>query len=183
MPKARACEVTYAGSGRVASGAFRDGYLAGMAPSQAGVSEERFSIRDARPVGSMLTMERVIGTIPPNAPWEKLTEQHKNVVGAHYLGLAPGDDPPYPLKGTRAMHVAIADVYRKFTDFEAELTLYVLIGKDGVPKNATMIGAPHLDLGRYVGMVAMTQRFKPGICDGNPCELIYPVKFRFTTSP
>lgn len=176
-------KITYAGSGRVASGEFRDGFLAGAAPSRAGQSEERFSIRDARPIGSMLTMERVIAIVPPDAPWEKLTEQQKNVVRDDYLGLAPGDEPPYPLKGTRAMHTAIADVYRKFTDFQGELTLYTLIGKDGVPKNATMIGAPHPDLGRYVGMVAMTQRFKPGICDGSPCELIYPVKFRFTVSP
>ena len=174
-------KITYAGSGRVASGEFRAGYLAGTMPSQAGLSEERFSIRDARPIGSMLSMERVIGTVPPDASWEALTEAQKNVVREDYLGLAPGDEPPYPLKGTRAMHTAIANVYKKFTDYEGELTLHALIGKDGVPKNATMIGSPHPELTRYVGMIAMMQRFKPGICDGTPCELIYPVRFRFRT--
>lgn len=173
-------KITYAGSGRVANGEFRDGYLASVAHSQAGLSEQRFSIKDGKGLGSMLRTDIVIGTVPHDAPWEKLTEPQKNVVREDYLALAPGDEPPYPLKGTRAMHAAIANVYKKFTDYEGELTLYTLIGKDGVPKNATMIGAPHPELGRYVGMVAMVQRFKPGICDGSPCELIYPVKFRFT---
>ncbi len=174
--------ITYAGSGRVASGEFRNGYLAGAAPSQAGLPAERFAIREARPVGSMLSRDRMTTSVPPDATWETLTEQQKNVVREDYLGLAPTDEPPYPLKGTRAMQNAISQIYQRFTDYPGELTLYTLIGKDGLPKNATMIGAPHPELGRLVGTVAMMQRFKPGVCDGNPCELIYPIKFKFTTT-
>jgi hypothetical protein len=141
-------KVTYAGSGRVASGEFRDGYLAGAAPSQAGLPSERFAIREAQSVGSMLSCDRITTSVPPGAR------------------DAERDLPDLP---------ALHGLSRRTDLVHADRQ-----GWRAQERHHDRRAAP--GTGRLVDTVTMMQRFKPGICDGNPCELIYPIKCKFTTT-
>lgn len=97
-----------------------------------------------------------------------------------YPALDDRDEPPYPLKGMKALYAAATDVYARFTQYEGNVIVYVTVGADGVPRTATTYHTPHPELGRFVAMAMMMQRFKPGMCAGTPCQSLYPVKFSFT---
>ena len=172
-------KIVYAASGRVHEGEFRDGRPADAAPAPSD-DVARFGLKFDRPeAGSRLRADRALGYAPLDAEWAQLTPEQQNQVRNNYPALDERDEPPYPLGGTRAFYKATADVYRKFTDYEGDTLVYVNVGADGVPKTASVIGAPHPDLGRYLSMVAMAQRFKPAVCAGKPCEMIYPAAFEF----
>lgn len=53
------------------------------------------------------------------------------------------------------------------------------MGADGVPTSASTYGVPHREFARYLAMIGMVQRFKPALCGGAPCEMIFPLRFRF----
>lgn len=60
-----------------------------------------------------------------------------------------------------------------------KLRLYVLVGTDGRAKKVTPYGMPDGDLVKYAAMAVAVQRYKPAICQGQPCEMIYPLEFDF----
>jgi hypothetical protein len=47
-------------------------------------------------------------------------------------------------------------------------------------KGCWSFGVTHREFGRYLSMVAMLQRFKPALCAGTPCPMIFPMRFLFT---
>jgi hypothetical protein len=174
-------KIVYAGSGRSYEGEFRDGHVAGAAAPDK-VEPEQFRLRSESPsTGTMMNRDLVIGFAPLDAVWEALTPAQQELVRGNHPALEAGDDPPYPLKGTRALYKAISDVYQYFLGHEGMVLLYVLVGADGTPKTASAFGAPDEKMGRYLMMLAMGQRFKPAVCRGQPCEMIYPAAYQFTT--
>jgi hypothetical protein len=57
--------------------------------------------------------------------------------------------------------------------------MHVLVGADGQAKSARGIGLPDSKIVRNIANFAMNQEYKPAICRGQPCEMIYPVAFAF----
>ncbi|NNG24917.1 MORN repeat-containing protein [Telluria aromaticivorans] len=173
-------KIVYNGSGRTYSGEFVDHRALGATPMPSG-DYERFGLRDEYPsVGSHVRRDRVHGAVAPvDATWQALTPEQQNIMRNAYPALDDDDEPPYPLKGTRAFYAGVANLYRKFTDFQGDALVYVTVGADGVPVTTSTYGVKHQEFGRYLSMIAMLQRFKPAQCAGSPCQMIFPIRFRF----
>jgi hypothetical protein len=137
---------------------------------------------DSPGVGSRLRPDSAVVLAPPDAPWAGLTPAQQAVVRGYYPALDDRDEPPYPLKGTRPFVRATIDVIERFPGAEGEALVHVLVGADGVPKTASTYGVNNAELGRTLSTAAMLQRFKPASCEGKPCEMIYPVRFRFSSN-
>lgn len=172
--------IVYSG-GRTHTGEFVDGRAADAAPLPVAAGErERFALKEEHPVvGSLLARTRAIGFAPMDASWQDLTPEQQTIMRRAYPALDERDEPPYPLKGTRAYYKGIADLYRKFLDYQGDATVYVTVGADGVPTSASTYGVAHREFARYVAMIGMLQRFKPALCGGTPCEMIFPLRFHF----
>lgn len=166
--------------GRSYAGEFADGRALGAAPRPSG-DYEQFGLKEEYPaVGSHLRRNSAIGFAPMNATWQELTPEQQALIRGAYPALDDGDEPPYPLKGTAAWYGDVAKLYRRFTDYRGNALVYVTVGADGKPTTASTFGVPHQEFARYLAMVAMIQRFKPALCAGTPCAMIYPIKFLFT---
>ncbi|MGI4845047.1 MAG: MORN repeat-containing protein [Janthinobacterium lividum] len=166
--------------GRTYTGEFVNGRERGVVPL---VPEDykRFGLKDDIPAaGSLLRRDRAIGFAPMDATWQALTPVQKALVRNAYPALDDADEPPYPLKGTRKFYGEVAKLYQRFTDYRGDATVYVTVGADGVPASATAYGVTHQEFARYLATVAMMQRFKPALCAGTPCQMIYPIRFKFT---
>jgi hypothetical protein len=171
--------IVYSG-GRTYAGEFVDGVALGAAPRPSG-EYEQFGLKEEHPaVGSHLRRNSAIGFAPMNATWQELTPEQQALIRGAYPALDDGDEPPYPLKGTAAWYGDVAKLYRRFTDYRGNALVYVTVGADGKPTTASTFGVPHQEFARYLAMVAMIQRFKPALCAGTPCAMVYPIKFLFT---
>jgi hypothetical protein len=126
-----------------------------------------------------------IAYAPPDATWEQLTPGQQNVVKSFYKTLEDGDEPPYPLTGTRKLYSDNAKVRnsRPFNHVTGVLRVYLLVGKDGKPISVTSYGSLDPEFIRFAGMSMMLQEFKPAICHGEPCDMVYPTVFNFMLEP
>lgn len=172
-------KIVYAGAGHTYEGKFASGRIAGTAApvieyGSFPVFSEGFGY--PRPIFTDF--------VPPDASWEMLTEAQKNSLRALYEALEPGDEPPYPLKGTREVLTAVSRINSEALT-EGNLRIAVLVGADGKAKSAKVTEKPTFSqsakidtMVKYVVAVMMLDNYKPAMCRGKPCEMFYPVCYR-----
>jgi hypothetical protein len=171
-------KIVYSG-GRSHVGEFVDGRAVGTVPVSEG-EPGNFGLKANQPLtGSNLLYNRVLSHTPLDASWEALTPAQKARLRSLYPALDERDEPPYPLKGTRAFLKGVADLYQLFTDYRGNALVYVTVDADGVPTAVSTYGVTHREFGRNLSMLAMLQRFKPALCAGKPCTMIFPLSFSF----
>lgn len=172
--------LTYAGSGRQVEGEFRNGLLAGAPPPvPVAPSNERYVLKEEMPrTGTSLLRDIVVSPFPLDKRYADLTPAQQAAVRAPYKALAAGDEPPFPLNGSKQMLAAIGKALAHI-GARGELILLVRVGADGVAQSVTAVGAPTPELVQFASSIVMLQKYKPAVCDGKPCEMIYPVALQF----
>lgn len=171
--------IVYPGTPRTWQGHFVAGRQADVAKPQT-AEPGRYSVPGSYTQPGSRT-RNVVATIaiPPTASWDQLSAAEKNrVVDRYYWALAPGDEPPYPVNGMQAGIKLIARIQGE-TSFEGSVIILTTVGIDGKAKSASVIGAPP-DVARYLGAAGMTPTYKPAMCQGTPCEMIFPMYFHLS---
>jgi hypothetical protein len=169
-------KIVYAGSRRIYEGLFADGRVAGVAAPD--LSAQRYALKEMR-TGTQIRKEGAVGNFPPNANWNTLTDAQKNTMRSYYPALEAGDDPPFPLQGQGYLLEMLTRVNNPVVE-RGLITVDVLIGKDGKATNVTSYGEPSKELVRIVSHLAVSQQYKPAMCQGVPCEMVYPIRINFS---
>lgn len=171
--------IVYAGSGRTHEGAFQDGRVAGL--PEAEIAQGRYGV-DGEVTGRSTPEDGIVSDLPPDADWDALTPAQKNAFRTHYPALEAGDEPPFPAKGQGPLLDKVRRLNRTFGPVKGRLSVYVLVGKDGKPLSVTAYGAPTATFVRALSTLVMLEQYKPALCRGAPCEMVYPVNFSFTVT-
>jgi hypothetical protein len=168
--------LVYAGSGRRYEGEFVDDRVAGT-PAPV-VTKETYSLnRPDAYVGTNIKSKTVQGSaVPLDRGYAQLTPAQRQLVNAGFPALEEGDEPPYPLAGMQRFFTLVSNA---LGNYETEGTLYVhvLVGADGRAISVTSKGLEDQDEGgkmRYlVAVAAMSLEYKPALCRGKPCEMLF----------
>ena len=168
-------KITYAGSGRTGTfDAARDAARRGPKP------DKTFKQRqDDANVGTLLKKTIVKSSLPTNVGWDGLTPEQKAQFSNRYPALEPGDEPPYPVHGLAEFDKVILAAAGKF-NARGLLRMNVLVGADGRAKEVRRIGNFDDEVVRYVAAAATALRYKPAVCHGQPCEMLYPISMEIT---
>lgn len=169
--------ITYAGSGRKQEVVFRDGHPVEGADAPA--EHKTYVQRDMQ---SLHWPAQAFARVPTKKRWSELTPGQQAVIRRPYAALAPGDEPPYPLHGTSRLFAQLSEAAGRL-GADDELLLFVRVGADGKGKSVSAIGKPDPQLVRFVASALMLEPYKPAMCDGQPCEMIYPFNVKFTLQP
>jgi len=171
-------KIVYAGSGRTFEGEFANDLIVGAEAQEFDTLRHAF-LREDRDYSAP-------NRIPLDQPWEALTQDQKNIVRSRYPALARGDDPPYPSKGPLEFLKAISTLNREAGAAEGTLRMAVLVGADGKAKRADVFEKPSLGdpkddqkLVKRIASLLMLTPYKPAMCQGEPCEMVYPVLNEF----
>ncbi len=54
------------------------------------------------------------------------------------------------------------------------ISVYVLVGTNGKPVSVTAIGLENADMRKAISVAAGKMKYKPAVCGGQPCEMMYP---------
>jgi hypothetical protein len=168
--------LVYAGSGRRYEGEFVDDRVAGT-PAPV-VTKETYSLnRPDAYVGTNIKSKTVHGSaVPLDRSYAQLTPAQRQLVNARFPALEEGDEPPYPLTGMRRFYTLASDAIGKY-ETEGILYVHVLVGADGRAISVTSKGLEDQDKGgktRYlVAVAAMSLAYKPALCRGKPCEMLF----------
>jgi hypothetical protein len=170
--------LTYAGSGHRLEAEFKNGMVPGKsAPAE--LPSARFAMKRERPpIGSHLLKESATGIIPFDKSYAELTAGQQAIVKRRYIALEDGDEPPYPARGLKP----IFEWLEKWGERLAEagsLRLNILIDKDGKPLSVTNIEAPSPKMAEFATSVMASQAYKPAVCRGEPCAMMFPLDIKF----
>jgi hypothetical protein len=146
-------------------------------------SDEKYAIKeDFLDLGSV-TRRKLASNIPvpPGLGFKELSPEQQQVIVGWYPALAPGDEPPYPVKGPAEFFKVISKVAWR-ADKE-EITVNVLVGKDGKARSVTVSGLKDVELRKFVGTAAGLVQYKPAVCAGQPCEMVYPYRMLLGAEP
>jgi hypothetical protein len=171
--------LTYAGSGHRLEGEFEDGRVRGK-PAPAELPDARFALESDRSsmVGSHIRSRGVSGTVPFNKSYSELTPDQQAGVKRQYLALEEGDEPPYPLHGLKPIYDWIKQAHGKLL-VDGDLRLDVLVGKDGNALSVTTIGSPTPEMTKFATIVVGREKYKPAVCRGAPCDMIFRFAMKF----
>ena len=120
--------------------------------------------------------------VPPSLPYDELSAGQQAIVKSRFPALAPGDEPPYPLEGPEEfLRTAQRIVSVTRQQVQGVISVYVLVGTDGKPVSVTAIGLDNADARKAISVAAGKLKYKPAVCGGQPCQMMYPYEMSFTT--
>lgn len=120
--------------------------------------------------------------VPPALGFKQLTPEQQATIVSWYPALAPGDEPPYPAAGPAEFLKAMGRILHK-TLAEGDITVYVLVGTDGNARSVRAIGLDDPAVRNAAATVAGLIQYKPAVCAGQPCEMVYPYRLALELEP
>ncbi|MDP9108492.1 MAG: energy transducer TonB [Pseudomonadota bacterium] len=96
----------------------------------------------------------------------------------YYVAMGEQDEPPYPVDGLKAIYQPITQAQARL-GMQGQLDAEVTVADDGVPMDVKFYRSPNAALTKFVANLAMITRFKPGLCNGQPCKMGFPIRVTF----
>jgi hypothetical protein len=169
--------LTYAGSGRHFEGEFVAGHIAGSAPAPK--PDRLYNVREQQTASHIGHEVARNSPVPPNKGYTDLSEEGKRIVDAYYPALETGDEPPYPLGGPRTFYELMAKVTGALR-VRGEIMVYANVGADGKVASVGLAGLDDPELRKYAAAAAVSIKFKPAVCQGQPCAMTFPFRLKLT---
>ncbi|HAT30744.1 MAG TPA: hypothetical protein DCW29_07790 [Janthinobacterium sp.] len=176
--------IVYAGGRRI-EGQFKDGAeltvtTATAASSAAPTPRPRYALKPKdNNAGIMKRPELVSGSLLPfDKTYQQLSAEQKQAFKSFYPLMDEADEPPYPLGGMQSIGKPIALAQQNLS-FTGIIRMQVHIDSEGNAESVTVLGSPDADMSKVVMTVLMRQKYKPALCDGKPCAMIFPYASSF----
>ena len=177
-------KATYIG-GQVIEGEFIDGRTAGTAPDAAGTADPKnYGMNSGDDDhGSKGFRQRIAGggSVPFGTSYPKMSKAQQRFIRSHYPLLHETDEPPYPLNGTAPIIDFISTALQQMENKKyGVLTMHVLVDSKGFGTTVTVFSSPFPEIGKIAAFAARREMYKPGLCAGTPCAMIYPFSAQLT---
>ena len=146
--------------------------VAGSGFVQAGEVNMPYSPTPERPVtGTMIERPVVMGSsIPLDKSYAELSPEQQSMVKANYGNLGASDEPPYPLNGLKQISQRIANS-EVSASVDGELVMQVDVSSSGDATAVTTVHSPNANIARLATIALQREKYKPGICHGQPCAM------------
>ena len=106
--------------------------------------------------------------------YAELSDAEKSRVRDMYVDMATTDEPPYPVSGMAPVMRAVSQGQDRRLA-HGELFVVVDVDASGQATKASVYKTPDPVLGNYVAGVLLLQKFKPALCNGQPCAMPFPL--------
>jgi hypothetical protein len=120
----------------------------------------------------------VVGSMPFDKSYDQLTAEQQNRLKLLYVALAEGDEPPFPLQGLGALYGLVAKGQQRLL-VSGEFRADAEIDKDGNVASVAVLRSPNEEVTKFMANVLLLTKFKPAVCQGQPCSMGFPMKVNF----
>lgn len=123
----------------------------------------------------------MVGAVPYDRAYEQLSPAQRAALRAEYDSVGPNDEPPYPKYGLSDVADAVARMPVR-EPVEGEVALTVRVDERGNGKSVSIYKTPDRRLSNVVAATLTRIKFKPGLCEGRPCEMDYVFRYHIKVS-
>jgi hypothetical protein len=119
--------------------------------------------------------------VPINRRYHELTKEEKIKFNSLFDDLEAGDEPPFPQDGL----YDIFRVIRKLRDFDTsigDLKISTLINEKGEAELVKVYGVPQGYMMQIITNAMVVIKYKPAMCQGEPCKMEFPLHLEFPLS-
>jgi hypothetical protein len=119
--------------------------------------------------------------IPINRRYQELSKEEKAKFNSLFDDLDVGDEPPFPEDGLHDLFRVI----RKLRDFDTsigELNIKTLINEKGEAELVKVYGVPQGHMMQIITNALVVIKYKPALCQGEPCKMEFPLHLQFPLS-
>jgi hypothetical protein len=145
-------------------------------------AKSEYRIKEDEPrTGSYIRRDTVRDSpIAINKRYSELSPEERAWLNQQYERIEPGDEPPFPREGLKPIFAAIGKAQAQLF-VTGDLELVATVNAAGDVTEVTVIGSPSPEMTKFVASVLFETKFKPAICQRQPCRMQYPFQMRFGT--
>lgn len=171
-------KATYIG-GQVYEGEFREGVRADQPAPLKGEKTPEYRLKsDTAEDGKFRSTLVRGGGIPFNKSYANMSPKEQQGVRSRYPMLHPDDEPPFPLKGIAGMNAMLSEAHQEIL-IAGILKAQILVDSNGVPTSVQVFKSPAPAMTTVATILLMREKFKPGLCAGKPCPMVFPFEVDF----
>jgi hypothetical protein len=164
--------VVFAGSEKHVELEYKGNLPAGTPPRPA-LEQAQYALWGGVP-GIPTTRHKVVrSSLPLDKSYAELDDEQKEAFRSFYPMLEDGNEPPYPVNGQEPVFRFLMKAAGKLRT-RGFLALDVLVDGEGKAKSVTVIHSPSEDLARLATQMVMEEKYKPAVCSGRPCAMVFP---------
>jgi hypothetical protein len=143
----------------------------------AAAAQKQYKLKGDAPEGSKIRPIDAISSIPFNKNYQTLSAEQKDIFKATYGGLASGEVPPFPKKGTQAIYRPIIKAHKEIAR-SGNLFLVAMVNEKGKVDNVSVYESPAESMTQLATNVLFNTAFDPASCNGKPCKMEFPFEFK-----
>lgn len=165
--------ITYSGGRRA-----EYDFVNGSWPDEIVVAKEKTGVTLQRGIaGSLHGFDKIATNlvVPGQLTWALLSDEQKKAVAGWYPLIHPADEPPYPVSGQKN----VLDKLSRIADEQGSMLVLVDVGANGKARQVTTVGQLSKETRKYVHYLFNKEKYKPGKCAGQPCDMTFAYRFSF----
>jgi len=143
--------------------------------SNAFASTKQYRLMGEAPFGTRIRSVDATSPIPFNKRYVELSDEQQELFRSRYQNLSENVQPPFPIKGLRAIYRPILKKNKSLAD-KGTLSLSIFVDESGLVESLTVVESPSIEMQKYVSEVLRDVKFEPAICAGDPCDMEFPVE-------
>lgn len=144
-----------------------------------GQQVDEHSLKQDKPaLGSIVKKRLVTTVISMDKPYQDLSIEEQRLIRSDYDNLPEQDEPPYPLRGTRELMRKISTAQQLLL-VKGVLKMTVDVSSTGEAESVSVYESPNSDLTKVTALALMEEKYKPGVCHGEPCKMPFLVVIHF----
>ncbi|MFT5136746.1 MAG: hypothetical protein ACI9XU_000256 [Arenicella sp.] len=148
-----------------------------ISTTAAAAAQKQYKLKGDAPEGSKIKTIDAISTIPFNKNYKALSAEQKEIFKATYGGLASGEIPPFPKKGTQVIYRPIIKAHKEIAR-SGNLFLVAMVNEKGKVENVSVYESPAESMTQLATNVLFNTAFDPASCNGKPCKMEFPFEFK-----
>ena len=143
------------------------------------LSQSRNTPKEEAPtLGTHIRQSVSTASIPLRKPYDRFTDDEKDLVRSQYEPSTVLQHPPFPKKSLGASLLQLRKISENLGQ-EGELEMVFAVDAKGVAQRVQVVKTPSRDFARHAAAIVMATPFKAASCGGQPCEMEFPLRLVF----
>ena len=142
-------------------------------------TSNRYRLKNPEPpTGSNIDGARAYANqYPLDRAFSRFTPEEKAALRAEYEDMDENDEPPFPQNGFGPIINEVARLI-PVMGIEGYVQINATIDKQGNAVEFELIRYPDAKVARSIAYILSKEKYKPGICKGEPCAMQLPVRLQ-----